>query len=179
MIRKLYILGLSALVLGACDTARTGDATPPSGVDLVRSSQVPPPAGAAPGSCWGRDITPAVVETVTHQVLVDPATKDAGGKILSPAIYRTETMQQIVRERAVVLFQTPCPDLVDAEFTASLQRALQARALFDGAIDGLYDIRTQRAVRAFQVTAGGPDSGILSLESARLLGLAAYDRKDL
>jgi hypothetical protein len=179
MIRITFLMGLGVLSLSACDPLQGGASTPDDGFNLVRSSQVPPPPGAEPGSCWGRDITPAVLETVTHQVQVDPATQDAAGKVLSPATYRTETTQQIVKERAVVLFQTPCPDLVDTDFTASLQRALLARGLFEGEIDGYYDIRTQRAVRAFQKAGGGPNSGILSLEGARLLGLVAYARDDL
>ncbi|MGO4916486.1 peptidoglycan-binding domain-containing protein [Pseudogemmobacter sp. W21_MBD1_M6] len=179
MIRIAFLVGLGGLSLNACGMVQGNASAPDNGFNLVRSSQVPPPPGAEPGSCWGRDITPAVLETVTHQVQVDPATQDAAGKILSPATYRTETTQQIVQERAVVLFQTPCPDLVDTEFTASLQRALSARGLFAGEINGTYDGRTQRAVRAFQMAEGGPNSGILSLEGARLLGLVAYERSDL
>lgn len=179
MIRIVFLTGLGALSLTGCNVTTRGAAVPDDGFNLVRSSQVPPPPGAEPGSCWGRDITPAVLETVTHQVQVDPATQDAAGKILSPATYRTETTQQIVQERAVVLFQTPCPDLIDTEFTASLQRALSARGLFEGGIDGYYDTRTQRAVRAFQMAEGGPNSGILSLQAAQMLGLVAYERDDL
>lgn len=128
------------------------------------------PPGAAPGSCWGKDVTPAVVETVTEQVLMQPAEIRADGTVAAPAIYKTETRQAILRERQVTWFETPCATRLTPEFIASLQRALRARDLYRGPTSGEMSARTRAAVRAYQAPRG-LDSGILSLAAARKLGL--------
>lgn len=133
------------------------------------------PEDARPNACYARDVTPAVIETVTEQIIVQPAQVLDDGTVLSPAIYRTESQQRIVRERRETWFETPCAEVWTAEFTGSLQRALQVRGLFYGPITGLSDARTRAAIRRFQ-KAGGLDSAILSLESARRLGLVAVPR---
>jgi peptidoglycan hydrolase-like protein with peptidoglycan-binding domain len=60
-------------------------------------------------------------------------------------------------------------------FVESLQRALAVRGLYAGQISGQMDARTQAAVRQWQ-QARGLDSGMLSLETARALGLVAVAR---
>ncbi len=132
------------------------------------------PPGAAPGTCWGRDATPAIIETVTEQILMQPAEVLTDGHVAQPAIYKTETRQAIVRERREVWFRTPCQTEITMDFTASLQRALGARGLYDGPINGMMDTRTRHAVRAYQKPEG-LDSGILSLAAARKLGLSVVD----
>ncbi|WP_372887797.1 peptidoglycan-binding protein [Shimia sp.] len=144
--------------------------------DVVRSAAKAPP-GAAPGTCWGRQVNPAVIETVTEQVLVQPAEVLADGTVISPAIYRSETLQRIVTERRETWFETPCDAVWTEEFTASLQRALQARGHYGGKITGLLDKRTRAAIRRYQAPQG-LDSSILSLEAARQLGLVAVARQD-
>lgn len=74
-----------------------------------------------------------------------------------------------------IRFDPPCPATMDAEFIASLQRALQARGLYDGEIDGTLGTGTRKAIRTYQA-ARGLDSDILALDSARQLGLVAYPR---
>ena len=164
----LYAL-FACAALAACQPAMS--LRPPGEPEVVQTLQEAPP-GAAPGTCWGKDIRPAVVETVTEQILLQPAEIRDDGTVLRPAIYKTETRQAIVRERKVTWFQTPCARDQTPEFVASLQRALKARALYRGAISGQMDARTRAAVRAFQ-TPQGLDSGILSLAAARQLGLVA------
>jgi len=143
---------------------------------LFTASEAPP--WAPPGTCWGKDVTPAVVETVTEQVLVRPAELAADGAVLRPASYRTETRQAIVRERREDWFESPCAARQDPEFIASLQRALAARALYRGPVSGQMDRPTEDAVRRYQAERG-LDSGVLSLASARELGLVALERDAL
>lgn len=160
---------LALLALAACDGA--GQGADPGFV--ARQSQTAPP-GAPPGSCWGKLVSPAVIETVTHQVLDQPAKLAADGTVLSPATYRTETLQEIVKQRREDWFETPCPDQMSTEFISSVQRALNARNLFHGPVNGQMDQRTRDAIRRYQAPQG-LDSGTLSLATARHLGLIAEE----
>ena len=170
------IAALAALpaFLAACSDANLPDVQALSEPDLAFLTQVAPP-GAKPGTCWGKTTQPAIIETVTEQVLVQPTQLNADGSVASPAIYKTETRQAIVQEREDSWFETPCPNTMTPEFNQSVQRALQARGLYTGPISGEMDARTRAAVRRFQKPSG-LDSGILSLASARSLGLAAVER---
>lgn len=143
--------------------------------DLIVSHAEGPP-NAAPGSCWGRDMTPAVVETVTEQVILQPAAIRSDGTVEAPPILRSETQQRIVRERREIWFETPCPNALTQEFTASVQRALAARGQYRGPETGQMDPRTRAAIRRFQ-SEQGLDSGVLSLAAARQLGLIAVRRE--
>jgi hypothetical protein len=145
--------------------------------ELSMSVEAAPP-GAAPGSCWGKHATPAVVETVTDHILLQPAQISTDGSVLSPAVYKTETRQAIVQERRETWFETPCADVQTPDFIASLQRSLHARGLYRGPITGQMDARTRAAVRRYQQPQG-LDSGILSLAAARKLGLVALNREEV
>lgn len=168
---------VSLVWLAGCDPneMHTPDLGALSEPDVVRSSATAPP-GAAPGTCWGREVSPAIIETVTEQVLVQPAEVLADGTVVAPAAYRSETQQRIVQERRETWFETPCDPLWTEEFIASLQRALKARDLFYGPITGNIDKRTRAAIRRYQAPQG-LDSSILSLEAARKLGLVAVERE--
>nr|WP_224380286.1 peptidoglycan-binding domain-containing protein [Roseovarius carneus] len=144
--------------------------------NLVQTLAEAPP-GAAPGTCWGKVVTPAVIETVTDQIILQPAEVLSDGTVTSPAVFKTETRQAIVQERKVTWFETPCAADLTPEFVATVQRALQARGFFRGGITGLMDTRTRAAIRRFQAPEG-LDSGILSLAAARSLGLVAVERTD-
>lgn len=165
------IAAAALFALGACQAALPNGAGEPN---VTRLFQAAPP-GAAPGTCWGKTETPAVIETVTEQVLVQPAEVLSDGSIVTPPIYRTETRQKIVRERRETWFETPCDDVLTVEFVQSLQRALAARGLYSGTPTGEMDARTRHAVRRYQAPEG-LDSGILSLAAARRLGLIAIER---
>lgn len=132
------------------------------------------PENARADACYAQDVTPAVIETVTEQVLVQPPEIAADGSVRAPAIYRTDTRQRIVEERREIWFETPCAAQDDPVFIATVQRALDARGLYHGAITGEMDRRTRAAIREFQ-RPQGLDSGVLSLAAARLLGLAVWD----
>ena len=165
---------LACSALAACAPALP--LGPQNEPNVVQTLQEAPP-GAAPGTCWGKDTRPAIVETVTEQVLMQPAEVRNDGTVVQPAIYKTETRQAIVRERKVTWFQTPCARDQTPEFVSSLQRALKARSLYRGPVSGQMDARTRAAVRAFQQPQG-LNSGILSLAAARQLGLVAVKIPD-
>lgn len=143
---------------------------------ILRAADGPP--GADPDSCWGRDVTPAQIETVTEQVMIQPAVITTTGAVLEPAVFKTETQQRITRERQEVWFETPCPEVLTREFVSSLQRALQVRGLYSVFITGEMDRATRRAIRRYQVQEG-LDSSLLSLAAARRLGLVTVDRDNL
>lgn len=67
-------------------------------------------------------------------------------------------------------YQVPCPEVVTAEFIASVQRALAARNLYQGPISGQQNEATAEAVRTYQATLGIWSSA-LSVEAGRKLGL--------
>lgn len=169
MIRPLPI-ALTALCLAACQGSLPGPVEP----EVVRSHTDAPP-GAEPGSCWGKEETPAVVETVTEQIMLQPAEILDDGTVVQPAIYKTERRQAIVQERKATWFETPCDAALTPAFVASVQRALKARGHYRGPITGEMDRRTRAAVRAYQKPQG-LDSGILSLAAARQMGLVATKR---
>ncbi len=131
---------------------------------VLRAADGPP--GADPESCWGRDVTPAQIETVTEQVMIQPA------------VYKTETQQRITRERQEIWFETPCPEVLTRELVASLQRALQVRGLYSVFVSGEMDRATRRAIRRYQMQQG-LDSSLLSLAAARRLGLVTVDPDQL
>lgn len=144
----------------------------------VLRTHVDGPPGAEPGTCWGRDETPALIETATDHVMIQPPEIDANGYVRVPAIYRTEQVQRIVKEREEIWFRAPCDQDLTSEGIASLQRALEVRGLYDGPISGVMSMATRRAVRAYQ-RPQGLDSGLLSLRAGRQLGIIAYDPDDL
>lgn len=169
------VLGLVLLGCGPQGTK------PPERADLSGEAieWVPgsePPAN--PGDCWASDISPAVIETVTEQEILTPEVRDDAGVVTQSATYRTTVRQRIVQERTEVWFRVPCPEDQDAEFVASLQRALKARGYFLLPLTGVQDAATSEAVRRFQAERG-LDSPVLSLAAAQELGLISTALEDL
>ncbi|MBY4892962.1 peptidoglycan-binding protein [Rhodobacteraceae bacterium N5(2021)] len=141
------------------------------GVQVTRG--VGPP-NADPQSCYGREIEPAVIETVTEQLMVEPEQLDRDGNIRRPAVFVTATEQRIVEDRTETWFETPCAMEGNVEYITNLQRALSARGHYDGPATGTMNRATVRAIRAYQQPQG-LDSGVLSLAAARQLGLSVWD----
>ncbi|NSY38388.1 peptidoglycan-binding domain-containing protein [Leisingera sp. ANG59] len=141
------------------------------GSEVSREGRYAPP-GAPPGTCWSKHTSPAVIETVTSQVLAQPAQLDASGRVIRPATFRTETSQQIVQPRREQWIEIPCPEMMTPEFIRTVQRALAARGLYRGPVHGQMDAATRAAVQRYQAPLG-LDSGTLTLASARRLGLIA------
>ena len=126
-------------------------------------SQTPErPDGAKPGTCWAKQIKPAVIETQTTQSVISGNDGET--------IYQTETSQSIIEERQEVWFQVPCQNVMTPEFIESVQRGLTARGYYTGSITGRMDARTAKSIRLMQVPLG-IDSQVLSLLGARHLGL--------
>jgi hypothetical protein len=130
------------------------------------------PANPPEGQCWDTDIIPAVIETETVQSLISPEVRDASGDLISPASYKSVSKLRMVQDRSQVWFRVPCPDLQDAAFWATVQRALKARGYYLAPVTGTDDAETAEALRRFQA-ARGLDSKILSLAAAQELGLVA------
>ncbi|MEP3054855.1 peptidoglycan-binding domain-containing protein [Ascidiaceihabitans sp.] len=133
------------------------------------------PADAASGTCWGNRVSPAVIETVEREILVQPAQVSSDGRIQQPAIYRKESRQEIVQERREVWTQIVCVTAFTDDFVASLQRALAARGFYKGPASGLMDNRTRTAIRKLQ-SEDGFEQAVLTLATARKLGLIAVER---
>lgn len=172
----IVLAGLTALT--ACDPAaeQTAFAVPitarEGAIEVTRGTG---PPDADPASCYASESSPAVIETVTEQLMLQPPQVASDGSVREPAVFLTETRQRIVEERRILWFEVPCQlQHDDPAFIASLQRALSARGLYDGPDNGIMTRRTLRAVRAFQEPQG-LDSAILSLAAARQLGLALWN----
>lgn len=131
------------------------------------------------GTCFARATTPAVIETVTEQIMVQPAVIDSDGSLRSPAAFRTVTRQRILRERREVEFPTVCAQDQTPEFVASIQRALKTRGYYAGPINGTIDRRTAAALQRFQTAQNDVDTGQLTLKTAQSLGLVALPRDQL
>lgn len=177
MIRRTLSAG-ALLALAACASA-----TGPAPENATRAVAVPisPPALAertAHGTCRTREVTPAVYEQVMGEVQVVQAQIADDGTVLNPPIYRRAPVPRLVRARSEISFEAPCPEVLTPEFIASLQRALAVRGYFAGNVTGLLDAPTTAAVRKYQ-SERGLDSGQVSIETARALGLVAIERDDL
>lgn len=168
----VHALG-AALFLGAC--AQNAVVTSASNIDPISLATAPP--GAAPGTCWGKTVSPAVVETVTRKVLLQPAQISSDGRIQAPPIYKDETRQEVVRPRRENWYEVPCEAALTPEFIASVQRALAARGQYRGQVTGEMDRRTRDAVQRYQKSEG-LDSPTLSVAAARKLGLIAVARPE-
>ncbi len=177
---RLKWAGLLLAALAACDSgAPKGRATADlsQGVMRVSGPDVAPPP-AAQGACWTTDVTPAIIETVSEQVIATPAVTDATGRVLSPATYATSSHQRILRDRQTVHIRTPCPEDVTPDFVASVQRALKARGYYLDPVTGAMDAPTLDAIRRFQEPLG-LDSPVLSLAGAKTLGLVKTELDEL
>lgn len=174
----LVPLSLLALLAGCvADSAGTGVSRGDFSAELVDLRGAEGPPDGPEDACWQSDIRPAVIETTTEQVLVSPETVAPDGTA-SPAVFATETRQQIVQDRGTVWFRAPCAAEMTPEFIATLQRALKARGLYLLPLTGSLDAPTRDAIRRYQ-SARGLDSAHLSLAAARALGIVAADRAAL
>ncbi|MCF1709028.1 peptidoglycan-binding protein [Tabrizicola sp. J26] len=171
--------GALLLALTACDSIPTSGAASDADLraELVPAEEDMPPTAPA-GACWAKEVTPAVIETVSEQEMIRPAQLAEDGTQISPAVFRSVTRQKIVQDRQTVFFRKPCGADGNITFTASLQRALKARGLYSEPVTGEMNEATRLAIRRYQEPRG-LDSKILSLAAARDLGLVAVDRDSL
>lgn len=172
MIRPAAIMILLAgLALSACQSGQ------PGAPELVQRADTRQPqlAGSAQAGCWATDAIPAQGEMVMDEVVITPPRLDARGRVVEPAVtaWRERMVETGMSEER--LFAVPCPEEMDADFVAALQRALKVRGLFAGDVSGVMDDYTRAAIRALQRPLG-LDSDVLSLDAARQLGLVAMGR---
>lgn len=164
--------------LAGCTEATPPDAPLPEGqpleaLTLAAEWRDTPPTSSDSG-CFAEQSRPAVVETVTEQVLVQPELRDpATGKVTRPAAYRTTSHARIVQGAEKMWFAAPCPAVMTPEFVATLQRALKARGLYHGAVTGVLDNATNRAIHAYQ-RPRGLFSATLSSRAAQEMGLLPW-----
>ena len=170
---NLPILGTVLFTLSACDMENLGTSANQATQTIGFAQDAP--KGAASGTCWGKTISPAIIETTNRDILLQPAQVSSDGRIQQPAVYKKEAIQEIIRPRRETWFETVCTNLLTEDFVASLQRALSARGGYRGDITGLMDDRTRRAIRKIQLGSAF-DSGNLTVASARKLGLVAVPR---
>ena len=108
MKRSVKVLCLSVALVAGCQAGGVPKA--PGQLDLaaevVRLDRPGPPTRPE-GACWEKDVTPAVIETVTEQVLVTEEERDAAGQVVKPATYRTDTRARMVQDREEVWFRAP------------------------------------------------------------------------
>jgi len=149
-------------------------AQPDLGGEVIITDFALAPPDARPGACYGKDVTPGVIEHVNERVLIAEAKIGPQGNVLSPPQYEERSTQKLVNGHEPVYFETPCPPRWTPDFIASIQRALKARGIYGGAVTGTLDEQTRAAVRTFQV-GRGLNSAILSTDSARALGLVEVD----
>ncbi|ASM71664.1 MULTISPECIES: peptidoglycan-binding domain-containing protein [Roseobacteraceae] len=166
---------LGILLLGACDPVTTSGMDGLEGPGMIRLT-AERPEGAAVDTCWGKKTSPAIIETVEREILLKPAQVTSDGVIQQPAIYQRESIQEIVQERNDTWFEVPCAAKLTPEFISSLQRALAARKIYRGPVTGEMSMRTRAAVRRIQAP-DGFDSDILTIATARKLGLVAVERQ--
>lgn len=164
------MLLIACALLAGCASQDTGGDLPDA------SGPVAAPAGAAPGTCWGRADSPNAIRTVVREVEVVPPETGPDG-VVRPGIYRRAEVRELVSPGEGSLFEIPCPGTLVPDFTASLQRALRARGTYDGPITGRADRATRAAIRAFQAPLG-IDSAQVSRRMAEELGLAVVRRPD-
>ena len=162
---------VAALALSGCAT--NGVVTSNANIDPISLATAPP--GAAPGTCWGKTVTPAVVQTVTRKVLLQPAQISSDGRVQAAPIYKDETYQEVVRPRRDTWYEVPCAADLTPDFISSLQRALAARGYYRGSVSGEMDSATKLAVQRYQRDEG-LNSKTLSVAAARKLGLIAVTR---
>jgi hypothetical protein len=167
---------MAFLMVAACQPAEVEAPTTRGDLsdELIRLEGTRPPEGGPPGACWDRYTLPTIIETVTEQVLVTPAERGPDGAVIRPAIFSTESSQQIVQERGQVWFRAPCIAEQTVDFVATLQRALKARGLYVAPVNGTFDPTTAEAVRRYQASRGF-DSPRLTLAAARELGIINVD----
>jgi hypothetical protein len=174
MTRHILTAFSTAALLGCSPPAPDAPPAPAGGANISLGAIETTSAGA----CFAQGA--AETETVLEDVVVEvvPAIKDQNGVVTSPAVFRNVTRPKAVITKEGTRFETVCPPQLTQAFVATLQRALQTRGAYRGAINGEYDTATGLAVQRFQRDAGF-DSPFLAVNTARRLGVLAIARDAL
>ena len=159
--------------------ATTREETVPAQYETV-TKRVPVEGAEAPAQTAMEEVTVRVVDTpaTTRTVTVPAEFKTETRRVVdTPAMTRTVPVAAVYRDEDVVeeieparteWAQVLCDANAVPDLVKSLQRALAARDLYKGPIDGKIGRLTRGAIKQYQNGA----SDVLTLESARALGLA-------
>ncbi|WP_069299647.1 peptidoglycan-binding domain-containing protein [Neptunicoccus sediminis] len=179
MTRHRQILSLATLALLTCGTsAHAGQIVS----RLTHPDHAKLPENAGPTDCFGHEFTPAVIETITEKIPLKPARlavdlETGETTVIRKATFKTMTMQRIVTPRNEQWFPAVCPHKYTEDFVQSLQRALQARGFYSGALTGWMDEETKIAVKLYQRKLD-LDSPIVAKATAEEFGLVSHSDFD-
>ena len=171
---------IALLLTAACGAAGCVDSqmhtTYPSAELLPRGMSAP--ANAPEGSCWQKNITPAVIDTVTKQTQVPTSDlkTQPGNPTKATTKYQTKTHHIMVKIRKEAWFETLCPAQLNNDLITALQHALKDKNLYHGAAHGRLTKATRTAIRTLQQK-DGINSSVLSLRSAGSLALLDLAQK--
>ncbi|MBE9476435.1 MAG: peptidoglycan-binding protein [Proteobacteria bacterium] len=146
--------------------------------DAVYGQSLGLPTASRMDACRIHYTAPAIVETVTKQVLIKPETLGTDPQtgqtiVVAPAVYRTETEQKIIRARQQDWADIICRQDQSVVFIQSLQRALAARGHYNAVATGVMDERTKRALRKVQKKAG-INTAEVTMDLAESYGLITH-----
>jgi hypothetical protein len=141
---------------------------------LIPTFATPAPANGKDGACWAELPGPTTTELVEQTILVEEAVIGPDGTQTSPAIYRNVTAPRTVSTGDGRWFERVCDAELSTGLVMNLQRALAARTYYAGAASGELDAATRASIRLYQQEQG-LDSDVLSLATARQLGLVVVD----
>lgn len=164
-----------AILIGCAAPVIESPSTDPQSDQIIAFGAI---ETTADGTCIAKGA--AETTTVDESVVIEvvPATLDQNGVVTSPAVFRNVTRPKTVVVSEGTRFETVCPPALTQSFVTTLQRALQTRDAYSGAVNGQYDAATGIAVQRFQ-RAQGIDSPYLSVATARQLGVLAVARDSL
>ena len=111
---------------------------------------------------------PAVYKNITVTKLVQPAEVK---RVTIPEKYSSITKRQMVSPSKVVWKKVVCQSHMGLSTVEGVQRALKAKGLYNGPIDGIYGRLTKEAVKAYQKQNGLAVGG-LTHETMKSLGVS-------
>lgn len=91
--------------------------------------------------------------------------------VLVPGVEFTQSATTIVAAPPLTILRITDP-LMRGTLVRAVQKALKAKGIHPGAIDGLYGLQTVAAVNAFQILNGLVPDGEVGSETAKALGIA-------
>ena len=175
---KKHALWIAAAAAITCATPAPGEEVAQIVSPLSHPNHPLMPKNATPHQCFAHDVTPAIIETVTRKTELTPARvavdiETGQTEIVRPATYKTDTVQEVIREREDLFFETVCPQFYTERFVKSLQRALHARGFYVKQPSGWFDAETQLGIRLYQKQSG-LNSKMLSLKTVEAFGLVTH-----
>ena len=111
---------------------------------------------------------PAVYKNITVTKLVQPAEVK---RVTIPEKYSNITKRQMVSPSKVVWKKVVCQSSMGSSTIQGVQRALKAKGLYNGPIDGIFGALTKQAVRSYQKQNGLAIGG-LTHEVMKSLGVS-------